>query len=559
VRKYVLATVGLSFGLVAATCLPASSEAGALKQPDRFAPNDSTQALTIDDEGGSLWTCSFNPVNPTMSNGPEFGFIYEPLIMMNPLQSGKTTPWLAKSYAWSNGNKTLTFTIRKGVKWDDGTPFSAADVVFTFKLLKQYPAADANAVWTVLDSVSQQGDNVVMNFKAPSVPYFYYIADQVPILPEHIWSKISNPLTYVDAQPVGTGPMVIHQCTPENVMYTANKDYWQPGLPKVQVMNFPAFLSNASANTYLETGQANWGGQFIPSIKVSYTSKSPYYHYWYTSDRNVDLFINLTTPQLDDVQVRQAMAYAINRNQVAEIGESGYEQPSNQAGIVTPSFASWLDKPLLSSYDYTYNIKRAGSILEADGYKKGSDGIFAKDGKQLSFSVINQGGDSDWVASLQVIAQQLKAAGIEVTVDDMSNSAYDNDLYKGQFQLAYGELGYGPSPYYELRSLLYSKESAPIGQVASGDYERYSSASTDALLDQYATTTNSATQHRIIDSLEKVMLSDVPAIPMTESTLWFQYDDQYWVGWPSPSDPYMDPDPGHAPFHELVLLHLRPR
>ncbi len=557
--KRVLVTVGLSLGLVATTCWPVSSEASILKPSASFVPSANTNALTIDDEGGSLWNCSFNPINPTQSAGPEFGFIYEPLIMVNPLQNGKTTPWLATSYAWSNGNKTLTFTIRKGVDWSDGSPFTAADVVFTFQLLKRYPAADANAVWTVLQSVSQQGDNVVMNFKAPSVPYFYYIADQVPILPEHIWSKISNPLTYVDAQPVGTGPMVIGQCTPQNIMYTANKNYWQPGLPKVQVLNFPAFLSNSSANTYLQTGQANWGGQFIPNIKVFYTSKSPYYHYWYTSDRNVYLFINLTAPQLNDVQVRRAMAYAINRGQVSLVGEGGYEQPSNQAGIVTPSFTSWLDTPLLSTYNYTYNVSRAESILEADGYKKGSDGIFAKDGKQLSFSVINQGGDSDWVASLQVIAQDLQAAGIGLTIDEMSNSAYDNDLFKGEYQLAYGELGYGPAPYYELRSLLYSKESAPIGQVASGNYERYSNPSTDALLNEYATTTNPGTQHSIIDSIEKVMLSDVPSIPMTESALWFQYDDQYWTGWPTPSDPYMDPDPGHAPFHEVVLLNLRPR
>jgi len=82
-------------------------------------------------------------------------------------------------------NKTLTFTVRSGVKWSDGVPFSAADVLYTFNLLKKYPALDLNAVWSVLSSVSSTGDKVTFDFKSAAVPYFYYIADQVPIVPQH--------------------------------------------------------------------------------------------------------------------------------------------------------------------------------------------------------------------------------------------------------------------------------------------------------------------------------------------------------------------------------------
>jgi len=114
---------------------------------------------------------------------------------INPLEGGNTAPWLATSDAWSNGNKTLTFTIRQGVKWNDGKPFTAADVAFTFNLLKRFPALDSNGLWSVLSSVTAQGDTVVMDFKAPSVPYFYYIANQTPILPEHIWATVKNPVT----------------------------------------------------------------------------------------------------------------------------------------------------------------------------------------------------------------------------------------------------------------------------------------------------------------------------------------------------------------------------
>ena len=153
---------------------------------------------------GTTWTCGFNPFNASVSF-LSFGLVYEALIYVDALKSGATTPWLAKSYEWSNGNKTLTFTIRDGVKWNDGKPFSAADVVFTFKLMKKNPALDLNAIWSVLKSVTQNGNKVVFQFKTPAVPYFYYIAGQMPIVAEHIWSTIKNPTTYKDDHPVGTG------------------------------------------------------------------------------------------------------------------------------------------------------------------------------------------------------------------------------------------------------------------------------------------------------------------------------------------------------------------
>ena len=79
--------------------------------------------LTIDNESGSLWTCNFNPFNLS-DIGYSLGPVYEPLMFVNTLQSAKTTPWLASAYSWSNGNKTLTFTIRNGVKWSDGKPMT---------------------------------------------------------------------------------------------------------------------------------------------------------------------------------------------------------------------------------------------------------------------------------------------------------------------------------------------------------------------------------------------------------------------------------------------------
>jgi peptide/nickel transport system substrate-binding protein len=200
-----------------------------------------------------------------------------------------------------------------------------------------------------------------------------------------VWASVKNPVTFTDSSPVETGPYVLSKCTGQNITYTANPNYWQPGLPKVKTIEYPAFTSNTPANEELATGEAQLGAQFIPNMKAFYTSKSRDYRYWFPPIANVDMFINLTVSPLNDLAVRQAMAYAVDRQRVSQIGEYGYEPPADQAAIVTPTFGSWLDNSLTSKYNYSYNPNKAISILEKDGYKRGPNGIFAKDGKPLSF------------------------------------------------------------------------------------------------------------------------------------------------------------------------------
>ncbi|MGE5135631.1 MAG: ABC transporter substrate-binding protein [Gemmatimonadota bacterium] len=516
--------------------------------------------LTIDNESGSLWTCNFNPFNLS-DIGYSFGPVYEPLMFVNTLQSAKTTPWLATSYAWSNGNKTLTFTVRNGVKWSDGKPMSAADVLFTFNLLKKYKALDVNSVWSVLSGVSQQGNQVVFTFKAPAVTYFYYIADQVAIVPQHIWGSVADPVKYPDTNPVGTGAYVVKPCTPQNITYKANPHYYQPGKPKVSTVNYPAFTSNDTANTYLANGQAQWGSQFIPSIQKFYLDKSPNYHYWFPPVANVSMFINLKNPILANPAVRQAMAYAINRQRASTIGEYGYEPPSNQAGIVTPTFSSWLDKGQAAAFgnNYAYNPSKAISILTAAGFKKGPDGIMAKGGQKLSFTLTNNGGFSDWVAAVNVIVGDLKAVGIQVTPKNLAAPAWQAALYNGTFQLGYYAETGGPTPYYELRQWLYSGNTAPIGQPAGSNFSRYSNPATDALINSYPTTTDPAQQQAIVSKLQKVMLQEVPVIPVTEQVDWFQYDTGSFTGWVTQANPYAQPAAYNYPDWGQQMMNLAPK
>jgi peptide/nickel transport system substrate-binding protein len=550
----------LAAGLLAAAAGCSAGSSSSSSSGSSNANTSTNSTLTISNENGALWTCGFNPFNSSY-NLLSVGFMYEPLVYVNPLQNGKTTPMLATSWAWGAGNKSLTFTIRPGVKWSDGTPMTAADVAYTFNLIKKYPALDLTGVWSVLSSVTATGPSTVtMNFSSVAVPYFYYIADQTPIVPQHVWSTIANPATATIPHPVGTGPYLVSKCSPQNITYTANPHYWQPGLPRIHTLQYPAFTSNNTANDTLANGQAQWGAQYIPDIQAFYTSKSPNFHYWFPPTLNVSMVPNLTNPLLSNVKVREAISYAIDRNKVSTIGESGYEPPANQTGIVTPTFSSSLDSQALASWGNEFDAAKATSLLESAGYHMSGGVMTNAAGQKLQFTVINIGGYSDWVASMQVIQQDLKAVGISITPQNLSNTDYQADLFNGHYQLAYVEqYTFGPGPYYELNNWLNSANTAPIGKQAASNYERYSNSATNALLNQYSTTTDPTTQQSILNQLQQVMLSQVPIIPVVEGVDWYQYDTSSFSGWPTSSNPYAQPPVWAFPDNEQVLLHLSPK
>jgi peptide/nickel transport system substrate-binding protein len=563
--RWVMALAGLC--MIATACGGSSSSSSSNKtstSSKAVSTGTVSGKLVVDNESGSTWTCQFNPFNAAVTL-VSFGWIYEPLEYVNILKPGSVTPWLANTSAWSNGFKTLTFTIRSGATWSDGQPFSAADVAYTFNAMKSDKAIDLNALWSAdggpLTNVALKGDQVVFTFNAPSQPYFYLVADQTPIVPKHIWAALNQSKlhSYTDTHPVGTGPYLMSSCAPQNIKYLNNPHYWQssPGhpVPAVKEVDYPAFLSNTPANLFLSQGQAQWGGQYIPNIQSFYISKDPAHrHYWFPPVLNVSLFPNLTNPVLSQLPVRQAISEAIDRPTVSRLGESGYQAPANQSGVILPTYQSWSDPSLTPT---TYSPSKAEQTLQAAGFTKGSNGIYQdKSGSPLSFTIKTISGFSDWDASLQLITQELKAVGIAVTVQDENTTSYTADLTGGHFQLAYGGSGGpapspGPSPYYELRGLLFS------GNIGSTNYEHYKSASTDALFNQYSSASQSQ-QVNIIHEIQKVMVDQVPIIPVTEGVDWYQYDTSHFGGWPTESNPYAQPSPYQAPDMGVVLTHLVP-
>jgi peptide/nickel transport system substrate-binding protein len=153
---------------------------------------------------------NFNPFSP---NALDFtrGAIYEPLYIITTAGGGHEYPWLATAYKWEDGGKTLLINVRHGVKWSDAQPFGARDVAFTFTYGTVNAAADQIGYMprstSNIKSINLVGrDQVAVHFKTVDVTALPTILSNVKIVPEHIWSHVTNPTAFTNPNPVGTGP-----------------------------------------------------------------------------------------------------------------------------------------------------------------------------------------------------------------------------------------------------------------------------------------------------------------------------------------------------------------
>jgi peptide/nickel transport system substrate-binding protein len=161
------------------------------------------------------------------------------------------------------------------------------------------------------------------------------------------------------------------------------------------------------------------------------------------------------------------------------------------------------------------------------------------------------------VASVAVIEQGAKKCGVGLQVSNLNGPQYDSRRLKGQFDLAYGNQGSGPAPYFELRNWLFSKLTEPIGTDTETNFERWQDDKTDELIREYDTTLDKAKQKEIVNGLQQIMLEEVPFIPVTQNVSWSQTDTSRFTGWPTEDDPYANPAP-YAVNWEVVLLRLKP-
>ncbi|WP_067620074.1 ABC transporter substrate-binding protein [Alicyclobacillus acidiphilus] len=505
---------------------------------------------------------NFNPYSSGQLAGTQ-GNVYESLFFFDAV-TGKTWDLLGKSYAFSNGNKTLTVQLQPNAKWTDGQAFTANDVVFTFNDLKKYPDADSNGVWQYLKSVQAKGTHtVVFNFKSVNVPFAeQYVLGETWILPQHEWSSLGDPakakITVSNA--IGTGPFIVSSFTTQDYKFKANPNYYL-GAPKVPELDYPAFASNASADLALANGSVQYGNLDIPNVEKTYVAGNSHNHYYFPPDNEVELYPNLSNPLLAQYNVREAISLAINRNKLSTLGETGYEGVGNPISLPLPNFKDWVD-PSLPKSDLTFsapNDAKAIQLLEAAGFKKDSNGIFAKNGKELNFNLEVVSGWSDWDEDCLLIKQDLSKIGIGITVNQVDYGTYyaniaptpgKNGVTTGKYDLAVSWTNEGPTPYLAYYDML---DSHGVFNV-----EGFKNKTVDNALNSFASTTNLTTQKKDMYTIEKIAAEQLPVIPLLTGAYWYEYNDKDYTGWPTKSNLWITPGPANTQSAAIVMQHLKP-
>ena len=479
---------------------------------DNGSSGGANRVVTAETGQAGQFVKNFNPFSPNAQR-PTLGMIYEPLMYFNIAKAGTPKSWLAKSFAWSNGGKTLTFTMRPNAKWTDGQAVTASDVAYTFNLLKSNPALNSAAL-PIADASAPSADTAVIDFTVSSYTAIDYIAGSTYILPEHVWKNISNPTTTLNSNPVGSGAYTVKSVTGEALTLSANPNYYMAGLPKVKTYRFLYFNGNQASNLAIENGQVDWANSYIPNIDTVYKKKDPKFAVSNTPVAITSIVPNFTDPVVSQLAVRQAISYAIDRPQVSKVVYNGYAAPIATSGLISPTFDNVAD-PSLKDTTFTFSVAKAKSTLQAAGYTMGSDGFFAKDGKKLTLTVQVPSGYTDYVQALQVVVQELKSAGIDLVVQGESVNAWTSNFYNGKFQLLMTYQGFTSSPYVYYKTIIGSAGLPAAGQEnTAGNQGRYINPEVNSLLQQIASTDDTTAQKPSFYKIQQIFAKDLPVIPL---------------------------------------------
>jgi peptide/nickel transport system substrate-binding protein len=496
--------------------------------------------LTIQgDTGSPALAENFNPFQTATELHGTY-LIYAPLEISSPVD-GSYTPFLATGYKFTSP-ATLVYTIRSGVKWSDGKPFTSADVVFTFNLLKKNPALDGNGVWSQISSVSAAGNQVTFTFKAANTPFAATIAG-TPIVPEHIWSKIADPVKFTNTDPVGTGPFKLSKFAPTQYTLTKNPLYWDAAKIAPSTVVFPAQATSQTTNQLaVSNGQFDWAYTFLPNVKTTYVDRDPAHNvYWFPPGGTIGLFLNLTKAPNDNVNFRRGISDALNRTAIAQKAVNGYMQQASLSGLILPNLRKWLDPSLPDQGLVAQNKTAAMAAFAKAGYTLKAGKLVGSNGAQASLSIVLPNSFTDWVAAATEIKNELGADGIQVALDTPQYPQYSSQTQAGTFDAAIGGFGGTGSPYTDFNNALNSSYAAPINTPTANNFERFKDGAVDQDLATLASATSPGAQQQATDNLETTMYNDVPIVLLYYGGSWGLFSTKHFTGWPSASDPYTLP------------------
>jgi peptide/nickel transport system substrate-binding protein len=553
---------------------------------------------------GVTFSEDFNPYdnNSVSSSMGTRSIVNEPLIEFNQLDAtaAGTHPWLATAYAFQNGGKDLQVTIRQNVKFSDGSAFGPADVAATFKMLEN-PKANTRGVPTQSSDPTINGNNVTLHFGSAQYTGLFNILSNTFMMKASIAAQIAANPTMTIKVPVGTGPFMLASYSSSLIKWKPNPNYWG-GTPPESEIDTPSIATNAAASDALVSGQLDWAGNDIPNVYANYVNLNPLTnHAWFAAGSTVTLWFNLNPGNggatgINDVAVRKAVSYGVDRNALALLGESGYENPaSSSSALILPNQNAFLPSDgtlkndlsisgsvpdaatakaqnLPAGMDVYDILKNGGWTPPATSRYDASTGTFksggncdgtntancwTKGGQIIKFSVYDPVPFSDYWENAALMSQELQPLGMDVTTKPAQGySDWNTNITSqpSQWQTAIHWGSGGSIPYIQYQNWL---DSTDVNSVAH--YQGFSSPEADAALRKYESTdpADTATLYPIVQQLEKIMSDQVPDAPLLYGADWNVFSSAKYTGWPNQSHPYMNPSPSD-PQMPYILMQLRP-
>jgi peptide/nickel transport system substrate-binding protein len=529
--------------------------------------------------GYNLW----NPFLPSNQANHQYGshMTSEPLAFYSAFMD-KTTMWLAESYEYSDDYKTLTIKTRPNVTWSDGEPFSANDVAYTFnQLVELGPALRWGAdVQQFLDGAEVPDENtVVCNFKVPAPRFFDFVAYKfdigVYIMPEHIFKDQDfATFNFFDIEkgwPATTGPWrVVFSSEEQKVMDRAD-DWWGvaagvaelPAPKRFVYLPDPGeqgLISGIIANQYdIDTGiqPAGFATVFAGNDKVTtWTGQdSPFgYTDWWPHS----LYVNNEKEPWSDKNVRWALSYYLDRDQIIDIAWMGASLPSTLFVPGYPPLEPFVEavQDLITEYPYLeHNPAKGDELLTAKGWTKDGNGMWQDEsGQPVSLEIISF---FDFTAVGPVIVEQLKRAGIEATYAEPPNmfDRFASGDYTGAL---FGHGGsYSSDVYYSLRLYQTASEKIPGGHLVN--FSRWNNEEYDKLVDELYSTSPTEME-KVMDIWKKALaiwLPEYPDIQVSQGLHRLPTNTTYWTNWPDAENPYVNTAHWHLTW-PFVVHNIKP-
>ncbi len=409
-------------------------------------------------------------------------------------------PWLADEWTVSDDGTEWTFTLRPGVTWHDGEPLSADDVAFSFDYFKQHRAALkwSWSLGTMEHAEAIDGRTVALRLAEPLAGAHEGLIGSLPIIPRHVWEGVEDPTRLTSEEAViGSGPFKLVEYSKEEAryVYEANGDYFR-GVPTVDGLTFVKVENQALA---LKTGTidcADFWGKEIDAVREFEDDETvgiidgP--SFWV-----LKMIFNTQRAPFDDVELRQAVAHAIDRERIVSQVTHGGAVVANP-GIVSP-FTDW-HNPNLPAYEH--DRARARALLEEAG------------ATDLSLTLIATAG---FAREAELVEADLEAVGIEVKVQTGDTSTVDGLLREGNFDLVISGHGGIANP-------------AQL-ETPTWPAEAYSNAEYDALYQQQATTADESQRRELVWQLQEIVAEELPVLTLYHPRMWTVYDGSKLDTW----------------------------